>query len=393
MGIPAAGSHTIFVLWKFFSGRSSHNLLTFLVGFMREMRLFFLLMVTVLFIAVLTRKSTSLRRCIAPSKSTTIHHHVHSVHTTNDPLVKDVNNIQQHTFSVAPMMEYTDTHMRRLYRMLSAESVLYTEMITTNTLVRCGEPERYLEADFAAEEPLVLQLGGNEPETMKKATEISVKYGYKSVNINAGCPSEKVSGAGCFGAALMLQPDLLSELALSVGEALGKPATVKCRIGVNNEDSYEGLVKFIDHVSTKGKVTNSLDLSLMHFILINPIHIFDIYPPLNPPLTGGTFHCARSESCSRYILIPISLTLLDTPPHNHPLSLLLSRPLTYPLNHYSHSPTRQFTRSFTHFLTSSLSRSKIQSIGQSKDPPLEARVRASTGERLSESTVHYQWGD
>ena len=218
------------------------------------MRRFYLLM-TFLFIAVLTRKSTSLRRCIATSKSTTIqHHHVHSAHTSHEPLIRDVNNIQQHTFSVAPMMEYTDTHMRRLYRMLSAESVLYTEMITTNTLVRCDEPERYLEADFAAEEPLVLQLGGNEPETMKKATEISVKYGYKAVNINAGCPSEKVSGAGCFGAALMLQPDLLSELALSVGEALGKPATVKCRIGVNNEDSYEGLVKFIDHVSSKGKV-------------------------------------------------------------------------------------------------------------------------------------------
>ena len=236
-----------------------------------EMRRFYLLMVTVLFIAVLTRKSTSLRRCIA-SKSTTIHH-VHSAHTSPDPLIKDVNNIQQHTFSVAPMMEYTDTHMRRLYRMLSAESVLYTEMITTNTLVRCEQPERYLEADFAAEEPLVLQLGGNEPETMKKATEISVKYGYKAVNINAGCPSEKVSGAGCFGAALMLQPDLLSELALSVGEALGKPATVKCRIGVNNEDSYDGLVKFIDHVSTKGKVAHPLDLPLIHS-LQSIIHIY-----------------------------------------------------------------------------------------------------------------------
>jgi tRNA-dihydrouridine synthase A len=167
---------------------------------------------------------------------------------------RDVNNILQHKFSVAPMMEYTDTHMRRLHRMISAESVLYTEMITTNTLVRCDEPARYLEADFPAEEPLVLQLGGSEPASMKKATEISVKYGYREININAGCPSEKVSGAGCFGAALMLQPDLLSALALSVGEVLGKPATVKCRIGVNNEDSYEGLVKFIDHVSRQGQV-------------------------------------------------------------------------------------------------------------------------------------------
>eukprot|EP00596_Hydrurales_sp_CCMP1899_P008911 CAMPEP_0119051404 /NCGR_PEP_ID=MMETSP1177-20130426/73030_1 /TAXON_ID=2985 /ORGANISM="Ochromonas sp, Strain CCMP1899" /LENGTH=345 /DNA_ID=CAMNT_0007030591 /DNA_START=381 /DNA_END=1418 /DNA_ORIENTATION=+ len=127
-------------------------------------------------------------------------------------------------------------------------------MITTNTLVRTEDPYRYLEADFTEEEPLVLQLGGSCTDGMKKASEMAAKIGYKEININAGCPSEKVSGAGCFGAALMLQPDLLSELALSVGEGLGRPATIKCRIGVDDEDSYEGLVKFIRHVSEKGHV-------------------------------------------------------------------------------------------------------------------------------------------
>lgn len=103
-----------------------------------------------------------------------------------------VENIKQHVFSVAPMMEYTDRHMRRLHRLISAESVLYTEMITTNTLVRCEDPYRYLEADFTEEEPLVLQLGGSCTEGMKKASAMAAKIGYKEININAGCPSEKV---------------------------------------------------------------------------------------------------------------------------------------------------------------------------------------------------------
>jgi tRNA-dihydrouridine synthase A len=167
---------------------------------------------------------------------------------------KKVHNDAQHLFSVAPMMEYTDVHMRHLWRLLSAESVLYTEMITTNTLVRCDDPARYLEANFAHEEPLVLQLGGNEPATMRQATAMAAAYGYQEVNINAGCPSDKVSGNGCFGAALMLQPDLLADLALSVGDALGRPATVKCRIGVNDADSYAGLAAFVDRVSTRGHV-------------------------------------------------------------------------------------------------------------------------------------------
>ena len=85
-------------------------------------------------------------------------------------------------------------HMRTLHRMISKETVLYTEMITTNTLVRTSEPERYLESNFAIEEPLVLQLGGSCPTDMRTASAMARRIGFQEININAGCPSEKVSG-------------------------------------------------------------------------------------------------------------------------------------------------------------------------------------------------------
>ena len=196
-----------------------------------------------------------LRKCFSFQSRTKFSTRVTSLHAQT----RSVENIDQHIFSVAPMMDYTYAYQRYLQRLISAESVLYTEMITANTLTRTDMPERYLEAAFDVEEPLVLQLGGSDPHQMGEASKIAVKYGYKEININAGCPSEKVSDQGCFGAALMLKPDLVAELSLSIGEALGRPATVKCRIGVDDQDSYEGLVEFIRRVSEKGKV--------QHFII------------------------------------------------------------------------------------------------------------------------------
>ena len=165
-----------------------------------------------------------------------------------------VDDIANHKFSVAPMMEYTNCHQRYLFRLISKKSVLYTEMVVANALVRSENKERLLEANFAEEEPLVLQLGGSDPNDMKLAVKIASNYGYKQFNINCGCPSEKVAGAGCFGAALMLQPELVSSLALAVYETSGKSATIKCRLGVDDQDSYEQLASFITMVSTRGNV-------------------------------------------------------------------------------------------------------------------------------------------
>lgn len=165
----------------------------------------------------------------------------------------------QHLFSVAPMMEYTDRHQRYLQRLMSKETVLYTEMVTTNAIIRSGDPIRFLQANLEVEEPVVLQLGGSDPKQMKEASKAAYEYGYKEININIGCPSEKVSGAGCFGAVLFLNPSLVTELALAVGEGTGKPATIKCRIGVDSKNSYEDLCAFIRQVSEVGKV--------QHFII------------------------------------------------------------------------------------------------------------------------------
>jgi len=164
------------------------------------------------------------------------------------------DDIKQHVLSVAPMMEYTDRHQRFLQRCLSKRSVLYTEMITSNALVRSDDKMRFLQADLETEHPLVLQFGGSDPTQMREAARIAFDYGYKEMNLNVGCPSDRVAGAGCFGAALMLNPQLVCELALSISEVTNRPATVKCRIGVNDKDSYEELREFIRVVSERGHV-------------------------------------------------------------------------------------------------------------------------------------------
>lgn len=162
----------------------------------------------------------------------------------------------EHAFSVAPMMEYTDCHQRKLFRYLSQKAVVYTEMVTANALVRTEEPIRFLEADFSKEDPVVMQLGGSDPTMMADAARIAKQYGYSEFNINCGCPSDKVAGAGCFGAKLMLNPDLVSVLALSISEITNKPTSIKCRIGVNDNDSYEELHNFIEIISKTAQVNH-----------------------------------------------------------------------------------------------------------------------------------------
>jgi len=127
-------------------------------------------------------------------------------------------------------------------------------MITSNALVRSDDKMRFLQADLETEHPLVLQFGGSDPTQMREAARIAFDYGYKEMNLNVGCPSDRVAGAGCFGAALMLNPQLVCELALSISEVTNRPATVKCRIGVNDKDSYEELREFIRVVSERGHV-------------------------------------------------------------------------------------------------------------------------------------------
>lgn len=178
----------------------------------------------------------------------------------------------KHLLSVAPMMGHTDCHQRYLQRLISKKTVLYTEMVLTTTLLRSGMSDPRMRANFELENPLVLQLGGNDPIEMKAAAKLASAYGYKEINLNIGCPSERVAGECGYGAALYLNPPLVAELALAVYEATHRPATIKCRIGVNDHESYEELHNFIRLVSEVGKVE--------HFIIHARIAILD--PEFSP---------------------------------------------------------------------------------------------------------------
>lgn len=166
------------------------------------------------------------------------------------------NEVFRDSFSVAPMMDYTDRFQRKLFRLLSRKSVLYTEMVTSHALTCAADPIRFLEADLIDEDPVVLQLGGSDPLQVQAATKRAVEYGYREINLNVGCPSVSVSDKGCFGAVLMLQPGVVGEICARIGEVTQVTPTVKCRIGVDDSESYELLTAFIDTVHRAGQVTH-----------------------------------------------------------------------------------------------------------------------------------------
>ena len=151
--------------------------------------------------------------------------------------------------SVAPMMDWTDKHCRFFYRLISKNVQLYTEMITTKAILR-GDKNRLL--DFNADEnPLVLQLGGSDPKEMAECALIAQEWGYDEVNINVGCPSDRVL-SGSFGACLMKEPNLVAQCVETMIERCDVPITVKHRIGIDDMESYEQLSEFVDLISQKG---------------------------------------------------------------------------------------------------------------------------------------------
>jgi len=151
--------------------------------------------------------------------------------------------------SIAPMMDWTDKHCRYFYRLLSKNVQLYTEMITTKAILR-GDKNRLL--DFNANEnPLVLQLGGSDPKEMAECALIAQDWGYDEVNINVGCPSDRVL-SGSFGACLMKEPDLVAQCVETMIEKCDIPVTVKHRIGIDDMESYDQLSDFVKLISQKG---------------------------------------------------------------------------------------------------------------------------------------------
>ncbi len=152
-------------------------------------------------------------------------------------------------FAVAPMMDWTDRHCRFLHRLLTREALLYTEMVVANAVVR-GDVGRVLRFD-PAEHPVALQLGGSNPAMLAEAASIGAAFGYDEINLNCGCPSDRVQ-SGTFGACLMRTPDLVADCVAAMKASVSIPVTVKCRIGVDEQDVEAALDALADDVFAAG---------------------------------------------------------------------------------------------------------------------------------------------
>ncbi len=151
--------------------------------------------------------------------------------------------------SVAPMMDWTDRHCRYFHRLITRHALLYTEMVTTGALLH-GDQGRHL--DFNAEEhPVALQLGGSEPADLAACARLAERWGYDEVNLNCGCPSERVQ-KGAFGACLMAEPRLVADCVKAMRDATTLPVTVKHRIGIDKVDSYDFVQDFVATVAEAG---------------------------------------------------------------------------------------------------------------------------------------------
>lgn len=152
-------------------------------------------------------------------------------------------------FCVAPMMDWTDTHCRVLHRALSRRALLYTEMVTADAVLH-GDRARLLTFE-ACEHPLALQLGGSDPAALAEAARIAEGFGYDEINLNVGCPSDRVQ-SGRFGACLMKEPGLVARAGAAMRKAVALPVTVKCRIGVDDQDAEVALRELIARVGDAG---------------------------------------------------------------------------------------------------------------------------------------------
>lgn len=150
---------------------------------------------------------------------------------------------------VAPMMDWTDRHCRYFMRCLTRHSLLYTEMVTAAALLH-GDTDRLLAFD-PAEQPVALQLGGSDPQALAQAAKLGEQAGYLEINLNVGCPSDRVQ-SGRFGACLMAEPQLVAACVAAMRDAVAIPVTVKTRIGIDDQDSYEFLHHFVTEVAAAG---------------------------------------------------------------------------------------------------------------------------------------------
>ncbi len=181
------------------------------------------------------------------------------------------------TFAVAPMMDWTDRHCRVFHRTLTRSALLYTEMVTDQA-VRHGDRNKLLGFD-GCEHPIALQLGGSNPHGLAEASCIGEGFGYDEINLNVGCPSDRVKG-GHFGACLMAEPKLVAECLAAMQAAVKIPVTVKCRIGIDDQDEEQALDEFVEAVAEAGCKTFIIHARKAWLKGLSPKQNREI-PPLN----------------------------------------------------------------------------------------------------------------
>lgn len=180
-------------------------------------------------------------------------------------------------FSVAPMMDWTDRHCRYFHRLLSSKAELWTEMVTTGALIH-GDVKRHLQFD-EAEHPVICQLGGSEPADLAKCARQVEYWGYDGVNLNCGCPSDRVQ-SGSFGACLMAEPLLVADCIKAMLDVVDIPVSVKCRIGIDDQDSDQGLTDFVGTIAAVGCTDFTVHARKAWLKGLSPKENRDI-PPLN----------------------------------------------------------------------------------------------------------------
>ena len=158
--------------------------------------------------------------------------------------------LPSHRFSIAPMMDWTDRHCRTFHRQLTRHALLYTEMVTAPAVLH-GDRVRLLGLAGQHEHPVALQLGGSDPGALGEAAAIGETFGYDEINLNVGCPSDRVQ-EGRFGACLMAEPELVAACVAAMQRQVKVPVTIKCRIGIDDQDSEADLQRFIDVVAGAG---------------------------------------------------------------------------------------------------------------------------------------------
>src|SRR5947209_2741462 len=198
-------------------------------------------------------------------------------------------------FCVAPMMEWTDRHCRAFHRLLTRRARLYTEMVTANAILH-GPRERLIGFD-PREQPVAIQLGGCDPAALAEAARIAEDFGYREINLNVGCPSDRVK-SGAFGAGLMREPDLVADCVAALKRAVEVPVTVKCRLGVDDQEPREALFALADKAMAAG-----VDALIVHARMA---WLKGLSPKENreiPPLDYSLVHALKRERSDVPIII------------------------------------------------------------------------------------------